>query len=476
MLRSSQLFGFGIEFHPLILSMYIFENLYLRISKVDVGDPEISIHPKIEPSPAEMVVQCFVLWIMRHDVEYFFRPVREYAEAHDVMTFLDHVSSTVTRWDRNLRLGAYFFLHPNLLWESLVRKLTASDRESLIKLASSLPKGDETRKAILAGLKTAGIPDQEARPASADALLKITSSFPGRKVTDHGDLGANIGYVVKGESNAKVGSALIKLLTSHGFTNVVKGKFMGEIGFSAIYREGGRIFATLRSQTRGGRVTTYVSVEARNPVGRSAASNEPMARALERMNDALDRGGIDAMIKATAARLKATRDPSKTLGIAMAIKQFLAQYSSTLSSSQEKELLWLQNSAEGTGTLGGGVVATRTEVPGPGATVVKDAYNYQWAILPAGYVDVATGANQYWDLDDTTAEVWKDGDNKLFVVVTHGHKPLQGIGSFCSFKHDQTGRPLRLGARMIGWFTLDPAGKFGGDIPKSGKLPVSTYK
>lgn len=34
-----------------------------------------------------------------------------------------------------------------------MRTLTASDRQSLIKLASGLPKGDETRKAILAGLK-----------------------------------------------------------------------------------------------------------------------------------------------------------------------------------------------------------------------------------------------------------------------------------------------------------------------------------
>ncbi len=31
-----------------------------------------------------------------------------------------------------------------------MKTLTASDRSSLIKLASSLPQGDETRKAILA--------------------------------------------------------------------------------------------------------------------------------------------------------------------------------------------------------------------------------------------------------------------------------------------------------------------------------------
>ena len=36
------------------------------------------------------------------------------------------------------------------------RKLTSSDRKSLIKLAGSLPKGSEERRAILAGLKKAG--------------------------------------------------------------------------------------------------------------------------------------------------------------------------------------------------------------------------------------------------------------------------------------------------------------------------------
>lgn len=35
-----------------------------------------------------------------------------------------------------------------------MKNLTASDRTALIKLASELPQGDETRKAILAGLKT----------------------------------------------------------------------------------------------------------------------------------------------------------------------------------------------------------------------------------------------------------------------------------------------------------------------------------
>lgn len=37
-----------------------------------------------------------------------------------------------------------------------MNKLSSSDRAALIKLASTLPEGDETRKAILAGLKLTG--------------------------------------------------------------------------------------------------------------------------------------------------------------------------------------------------------------------------------------------------------------------------------------------------------------------------------
>ena len=39
-----------------------------------------------------------------------------------------------------------------------MNKLSSSDRSALIRLASSLPAGDENRKAILSGLKSAGSP------------------------------------------------------------------------------------------------------------------------------------------------------------------------------------------------------------------------------------------------------------------------------------------------------------------------------
>ncbi len=44
-----------------------------------------------------------------------------------------------------------------------MKTLTTSYRNSLIKLASSLPQGDENRKAILAGLKTSSMTDAQLR-------------------------------------------------------------------------------------------------------------------------------------------------------------------------------------------------------------------------------------------------------------------------------------------------------------------------
>lgn len=73
-----------------------------------------------------------------------------------------------------------------------MRKLTASDRESLIKLASSLPKGDETRKAILSGLKTTSV-DKTASVLSTkaravrDSMETILDSLEGDGVFEPGD-------------------------------------------------------------------------------------------------------------------------------------------------------------------------------------------------------------------------------------------------------------------------------------------------
>ena len=47
-----------------------------------------------------------------------------------------------------------------------MKSLTAADRKSLIRLASSLPKGDKSRLAILAGLK------KSARGLSSDSVKR----------------------------------------------------------------------------------------------------------------------------------------------------------------------------------------------------------------------------------------------------------------------------------------------------------------
>lgn len=49
-----------------------------------------------------------------------------------------------------------------------MRSLTASDRSSLIRLASSLPTGSEERRAIIAGLATAQIQNEVADKSAQD--------------------------------------------------------------------------------------------------------------------------------------------------------------------------------------------------------------------------------------------------------------------------------------------------------------------
>ena len=50
-----------------------------------------------------------------------------------------------------------------------MKTLTASDRKSLIRLAASLPKGDEQRRAILAGLKKVSLRREEITPEGREA-------------------------------------------------------------------------------------------------------------------------------------------------------------------------------------------------------------------------------------------------------------------------------------------------------------------
>ncbi len=61
-----------------------------------------------------------------------------------------------------------------------MRALTASDRTSLIKLASELPKGDETRKAILAGLNKIGMDF-----SSKEEMKKYQKEHPKADMSKH---------------------------------------------------------------------------------------------------------------------------------------------------------------------------------------------------------------------------------------------------------------------------------------------------
>jgi hypothetical protein len=56
-----------------------------------------------------------------------------------------------------------------------MRTLTASDRSSLIRLASGMPKGDPTRHAIIAGLKTAGLENRldDRKKQLANAAMSL---------------------------------------------------------------------------------------------------------------------------------------------------------------------------------------------------------------------------------------------------------------------------------------------------------------
>jgi len=53
-----------------------------------------------------------------------------------------------------------------------VKDLTATDRKALIRLASSLPKGSEERKAILAGLEKTAASDVNLSKSQMDTLHK----------------------------------------------------------------------------------------------------------------------------------------------------------------------------------------------------------------------------------------------------------------------------------------------------------------
>jgi len=75
-------------------------------------------------------------------------------------------------------------------------------------------------------------------------------------------------------------------------------------------------------------------------------SSEPVQRALDRMADAKDRGGIDGMVKDTAKRLKATKDADKILGLITAIEKIIVGDQEGMKPEQVKALRSIQADAK----------------------------------------------------------------------------------------------------------------------------------
>ena len=75
-------------------------------------------------------------------------------------------------------------------------------------------------------------------------------------------------------------------------------------------------------------------------------SSEPVQRALDRMADAKDRGGIDGMVKDTAKRLKATKDADKILGLITAIEKIIVGDEKGMKPEQVKALRAIQADAK----------------------------------------------------------------------------------------------------------------------------------
>lgn len=89
-----------------------------------------------------------------------------------------------------------------------MKTLTASDRSALIKLASSLPQGDETRKAILAGLQQTAS-EKPARSVKYDiyeerngkkTLLKNKSSLAEAEKMADDPMGKYWGIIIVGDN------------------------------------------------------------------------------------------------------------------------------------------------------------------------------------------------------------------------------------------------------------------------------------
>jgi hypothetical protein len=92
-------------------------------------------------------------------------------------------------------------------------KLTASDRTALLKLAGSLPKGDENRRAILRGLKVAATPGVNRAMGEFPFTLRENQAVALIRLADRGDEKGLREYIATLRPKQQV--SVIKALTKY---------------------------------------------------------------------------------------------------------------------------------------------------------------------------------------------------------------------------------------------------------------------
>jgi hypothetical protein len=109
-----------------------------------------------------------------------------------------------------------------------MNKISKADRAALIKLASSLPKGDESRRAILAGLKNAAGPvweELEIDDSTAQNILRHLGARSPREIVevtelpggwDGDDIGRWADGAVKAAAAGRKNEYPVVRLTSYG--------------------------------------------------------------------------------------------------------------------------------------------------------------------------------------------------------------------------------------------------------------------
>lgn len=174
-----------------------------------------------------------------------------------------------------------------------------------------------------------------------------------------------------------------------------------------------------------------------------------MQKDLDRMQSILDKskGDKQKMINYATAMANAITDKHKAYQRGLAADSILDQEIGDIFYARAKELgldfdVNLERSKSVMAKFGIEPQKLGSKLPAPRPEPTTPQ-RYQYSILPIGSVNIQTGECKYFNVyttwPDSTAEVWKDGDN-LKLVFTAGDKPLNNIGWRREFKHDQTGK------------------------------------